>query len=130
MCRTSTGIGVATEPYQVLSSSVSPTELGEAIYRALNDSRENIPHPVDWKALAFPRLAAAGVKTEAAFQKKSALVTALFDGVILSVTPHRNGGKTGNEKGFHPISECEARVMEAAAEAAGTAIFRTFELCI
>jgi hypothetical protein len=130
ICKTSSGIGVATEPYQVLSNSVSPNELGEAIRLALNDSHVGIPHPVDWKALALPRLAAAGVETETAFQKKSDLVTALFDGAVLTITPHRNGGGTGNEKGFHPIAECEAQLMEIAPEVVGTATLHAFELCI
>lgn len=92
----------AVEPFQVLPSSVSPIDLGEAVHCALEDSRENIPQPTDWQAFAVPRLAAAGVKTEAAFQKKSQLVSAEFNGTVLKITPNRNGGAAGAKKGLRP----------------------------
>jgi hypothetical protein len=127
--KTTAGVRLAVEPYQVLSNPVSPVELGLAIRRALAESREQIQHPTDWKALASPRLAAAGVKTEAAFQKKSQLVSAEFDGAVLTITPQRNGGAVGAEKGFHALVEHVARVSEASPEAIGNASLLAFEFC-
>jgi hypothetical protein len=113
----------------VFPDSVSSNELGEAITRALNVSREGVPHPLDWKSLALPRLAAAGVKSEATFQKKAELVTIYFDGTALTITPHRNGGGTGDEKGFHPIFEREAHSAGMTFAEIGAAAFQAFEHC-
>lgn len=127
---TTAGIRVAVEPFQVLPSSVSPIDLGEAVHCALEDSRENVPQPTDWQAFAVPRLAAAGVKTEAAFQKKSQLVSAEFNGTVLKITPNRNGGAAGAKKGFEAAVEHEAIVNETSPEAVGIAAFLAFEFCV
>lgn len=127
--KTTAGVYIASEPYQVLPDLISPIEMGEAICRALQDSQEKIAHPIDWKALAVPRLAAAGVKTESSFQKKSKLVSAEFDGVVLTITPHRNGGAAGDGKGFHEIIELAAHVGEMSSDSVGSASLLAFERC-
>lgn len=127
--KTTAGVYIAIEPYQVLSDPISPIELGEAICRALHDSHEKIAHPTDWKALASPRLAAAGVKTESSFQNKSKLVSAEFDGVVLTITPHRNGGTAGDGKGFHETIEHAAHVRKMSSESVGSASLLAFERC-
>jgi len=126
---TTTGIGIASAPYQTLPLDISPAELGEAIFRALDASREGIAHPLDWKALAAPRLAAAGVKSEAAFQKKAELVTVRLLGTELSLTPCRNGGTAGNEKGFHPIEESKTHLNGHGRAPAGEAAIERFKFC-
>lgn len=127
---TTAGIRVAVEPFQVLPSSVSPIDLGEAVHCALEDSGKNVPQPTDWKAFALPRLAAAGVKTEAAFQKKSQLVSAKFNGTVLKITPYRNGGAAGEKKGFEAAVEHEGIVNKTSPEAVGNAAFLAFEFCV
>jgi hypothetical protein len=102
---------------------------GAAIRRALAESRKDIPQPKDWKALALPRLAAASVKTEAAFQKKSQLVSAELNGAVLKITPHRNGGAVGATKGFDAAVEHEEIVKDMSSEALGNAAFLAFEFC-
>jgi hypothetical protein len=52
---------------------------------------------------------ATGVKTEAAFRKQAALVSLVSDGKMLTLTQHRNGGATGNDKGFAAIDERKVR---------------------
>jgi hypothetical protein len=126
---TTAGMRVAVKPFQVLPSSVSPIDLGEAVRHALTDSRKDLPQPTDWKAFALPRLAAAGVKTEAAFQKKSQLVSAEFNGTVLKITPYRNGGAAGATKGFEAAVEHEAIVSEMSPETIGNAAFLAFEFC-
>jgi hypothetical protein len=126
---TRSGIGIAVEPYIVLSMPVSAVELGKAINHALASSHEGIAHPLSWKELAAPRLAAAGVKSEAAFQKQSALVSVVCDGKTVTFIPHRNGGATGNGKGFLPIDECEVRVERSTQEICGTTALQAFDRC-
>lgn len=127
---TTAGIRVAVKPFQVLPSSVSPIDLGEAVQCALEESGKNVPQPTDWKAFALPRLAAGGGKTEAAFQRKSQLVLAEFNGTVLKITPYRNGGAVGEKKGFEAAVEHEAVVNKTSPEAVGIAAFLAFEFCV
>ena len=113
----------------MLSAPVTSVELSKAIGQALDLSQNGITHPQSWKGLAAPRLAAAGVKSEATFQKQTALVSLIADGNTVTFTPHRNGGTTGNEKGFSPIDECEIKVDQRASESAGEIALRAFERC-
>jgi len=79
--------------------------------------------------LALPRLAAANVKTEAAFQKKSQLVSAEFNGTVLVITPHRNDSAVGATKGFEAATEHEEIVKEMSSEALDNAALLALEFC-
>lgn len=127
---TTSGIGVTSEPYIVLPASVSAVELGEAIKQALYLSQDGVSQPLSWKGLAAPRLAAAGVKSDATFQKQASLVSLVADGKTVTFTPHRNGGATGPGKGFFPIDECAVRVDLNTQERYGETAFQAFEHCI
>ena len=126
---TTAGINITCEPYIVLWAPIASLELSKAINEALDKSQNGIAHPQSWKGLAAPRLAAAGVKSEATFQKQASLVSLISDGKTVTFTPHRNGGATGNDKGFSPINECEIQVDQWTSEIAGEIAFRAFEGC-
>jgi hypothetical protein len=128
-CKTTAGVGITTEPYEVLFTPVAATALGEAVWRALEGSRCDLPHPSNFKDLALPRLAAAGVKSEAAFQNGSGLVTVKLDGDSICVTPHQNGGTRGDGAGFSPIMENKICLAQFGNEEVGEAVLRTLELC-
>lgn len=127
---TTSGIGITSEPYIVLPTPISAVELGNAINRALAGSREGVGNPSSWNGLAAPRLAAAGVKSEATFQKQASLVSLNTDGKTVTFIPHRNGGATGPDKGFSPIDACALRVDLKDQEVWGEAAFQVFEHCI
>jgi hypothetical protein len=126
---TTSGIGLTSEPYIVLPNPVSAVELSKAISQALDRSHDGVAHPVSWKGLAAPRLAAAGVKSEATFQKQASLVSLLTDGKTVTFTPHRNGGANGPGKGFSPINECAVRVDLKTQEVYGETALQAFEHC-
>jgi hypothetical protein len=126
---TASGIGLTSEPYIVLSTTVSAVELSQAINQALDNSRDGVNHPISWKGLAAPRLAAAGVKSEATFQKQASLVSLITDGKTVTFTPHRNGGANGNEKGFSPIDECAVGIDPKTQEVCGETVIQVFERC-
>lgn len=126
---TTTGIGLTSEPYIVLPIPVSAVELSAAINQALDSSHDGVSHPVSWKGMAAPRLAAAGVKSEATFQKQASLVSLITDGKIVTFTPHRNGGANGPDKGFSPIEECTVRVAPKTQEVWGEIALQVFEHC-
>lgn len=126
---TTSGIGITSEPYIVLPTPVSAVELGKAINQALDSSHDGVSHPLSWKGLAAPRLVAAGVKSEATFQKQASLVSLIANGKTVTFTPHRNGGATGPDKGFSPIDECAVRVDAKTQEIWGETAFQVFEHC-
>lgn len=126
---TTAGVSIDSEPYIVLPASISAFELGEAINHALDLSHDGIAHPLSCKGLAAPRLIAASIKSEAAFQKQASLVSVATHGKTMTYTPHRNGGAIGPERGFSPLDECEVLTDAKSSEALGTTAIRVFELC-
>lgn len=105
------GIFVASEPYQSLPNDADPIALGNAVRSALALAQRTIPNPPDWKALSVPRLAAAEVKSEAALQRQSQLIRITAEAAKIVLTPTRNGGASGSDKGFHHL---EAATMAVA----------------
>ena len=126
---TTSGIGIASEPYVVLPRPMSFAELGKAISQALDNSHDGIPNPLSWRELVAPRLAAAGVKSDRAFQKQAALVSVIFSGTTMTFAPHRNGGATGSDKGFSPIDDSEVHVHLPTQEISGETALQTFDRC-
>jgi len=55
--------------------------VGDAVLSALTASSDAIPHPTDWRAMAMPRLAVAGVRSERAFQLERQQVAAIWTGI-------------------------------------------------
>jgi len=84
----------------VLPLDVADSELMLAVKSALDLSSHIVPHPVDWKAAVTPRLLAAGVKTERAFQQKSTLLLIFKEHESLRIRPTHNGGSVGDKKDF------------------------------
>ena len=103
--RTTDGVWVAAAPFLSLPLDSNPDDIGDAIAKALASSADNIPHPTDWRAVAAPRLSAAGVRSERSFQADAAHVSVSLYRREYIVEPHRNGGTSGADKGFHAIPE-------------------------
>jgi len=57
--RTTAGLVVASEPFVVLPLEATNDDLGSTLMKALALSKTPMSHPVDWKAIAASRLAAA-----------------------------------------------------------------------
>lgn len=72
--RTTAGLVVASEPFVVLPLEATNDDLGSTLMKALALSKTPMSHPVDWKAIAASRLAAAGVKSKRTFQLNATLV--------------------------------------------------------
>lgn len=126
---TTADVGIASEPYIVLPTPVSAVDLGMAINHALDSYRNDVPHPTNWKGLSGPRLAAAGVRSEAALHKQASMISVTRTGNTVSFTPQRNGGATGADKGFHALDERAVTLDEPTQEAAGEAVLRVFNIC-
>ncbi|MCR6663879.1 MAG: hypothetical protein NVV60_12225 [Luteimonas sp.] len=120
--RTASGIWVACDPFLPLALDADAAAIGNATLSALAASSSAAPHPKDWRAIAMPRLVAAGVRSERSFVSGAALVTVTRDDTGYLLEPHKNGGTSGSAKGFHPAPglqrsislDCDARSIGAA----------------
>lgn len=129
-CSTNAGVLLSTAPFEVLPLEASDHQLGLAVSAALASSSRVVAHPADWKVAALPRLAAAGVKTEQAFQRLSSLVQILFDGTSFQLEPTHNGGSKGDLRGFHAIPGSKIILpLAIQPDALGAELRRALALC-
>src|SRR5262245_57849166 len=129
--KTTVGLGISSEPYTTLPADASNLRLGEALLAVLSASGQTVPHPQSWESVAKPRLDAAGDKSEKAFHSNTKSVTVDWQDDSLHFEPTRNGGASGPDKGFHPLSN--SRVTVAAgmgAEAIGSAVKSALRGCL
>lgn len=130
LCRTEAGILITSEPYVVLPSDASATEIGAAVLEALRLSDGVRPTPTDWKALAAPRHEAAGVSSEAAFQRRALLVSVEQSGDEILLEPTHNGGTDASRGGFHPLPELRLSLPKASEpQAIGVQVQQAFGRC-
>ena len=127
---TTAGLGIAGEPYVNLPLDVELKALGDAVLSALSHSGKTVPHPASWKDLDKPRLQAAGVKSEKAFQSGTRSLS-VERGQAFRLEPSRNGGSKGSTKGFEPLPELSTSLpLSSTAAALGQAIRACFERCV
>jgi hypothetical protein len=128
--RTTTGLGIASEPYISLPLDANFTALGNCVLTALTHSGQSVPHPSSWKGLEAPRLKAAGVKSEKAFQSGARSLTVDRVDQALRIEPSRNGGTKGESKGFEPLPKLSTSLpLTSTAEKLGSAIRAALEMC-
>jgi hypothetical protein len=128
--RTTAGVWLASEPFLVLPNHPTFEEIGKALLQALDNSSNDAPHPVDWKAVHAPRLAAAGVKTERSFQEGAKLVRVSSQERQYIIEPYLNGGASGDSKGFHAIATQRSAVpSDVSSVNLGANVFEALKLC-
>lgn len=106
--RTVDGIWVFHGPVERLSNEVGVSALGSSVFNALSVSCVDIPNPEDWKAFnneAKTLLNEQGVSSFMAIHKSGRLVSAKSDGEHICLTPTKNGGTSGDDRGYHDLSE-------------------------
>jgi hypothetical protein len=87
---TTSGVGIATEPFIALSIDNDPEAIGMAVMEALNASHEKFPHPTNWKGILDPLLKAASCKTWHTFANKAECCELLRENDFLTIIPtHR-----------------------------------------
>lgn len=127
--RTTAGLEIAQPDFQCLALDATPESIGHAILAALAQSQGVIPHPTIWSGLAKPRLAAAGVRSERDFIAGTRLV-AIKRCECLSFEPTRNGGSSGDGRGFSPmLGEHFSLPIDASPLAIGEAFLKAIEEC-
>lgn len=127
---TTAGVWLAAPKYVSLRLDTPAQEVGKALLSALEDSGQTVPHPTQWAGLSKPRLDAAGVKSEAAFHKGTQLVTVLRSQMETEIRPTRNGGVSGENRGFHDLPNATIRLSNhSSALEVGQAIIAAFASC-
>lgn len=114
MDKATSGVWLAGEYAVLLTEAESPDDLGAAVERALVASRRDVPHPSDWRNVGRQVLIVAGKKTWRTLEKGAVLTHVYRNRSSLRVTPTRNGGPTGDDRGFHELGDCE-QTLEARA---------------
>jgi hypothetical protein len=125
-----TGIWLSAGPVQRLPRSAPPAELGAAVRVALQESRQGVPHPTDWKKFVPPVIEVAGVRSWAALQRSAAKchIEAGTDGV--KVVPLRNGGTRGDDRGYHSLGDLAVKLPATATdEELGAAVLAALAAC-
>jgi hypothetical protein len=127
--QTTAGLGIASEPYVSLPLDARPDSLGNLVLSALSKSGQTVPHPTIWRGLDKPRLEAAGVKSEKAFQTGARSVS-VERGQAFRLEPSRNGGSKGDTKGFEPLPDLSMSLpLGSTATEIGQAIRACLERC-
>lgn len=106
--KTTAGVWVLSEPISVVSPEDGVRELGRMVLLALDASRENVPHPTDWKGILSPVLALSGVRSWAAFAKNASYVEIEGEEGNLTLTPAEN---LGAREGFREEPSKRVSVM-------------------
>jgi hypothetical protein len=90
--RTITGLLIGGGPVEVLGEGASDQEIGQSLRKAVSNTRNGVPHPIDFNKLPLYLYEAAGVKSWTTFVKGTKNCQIADDGSIVSITPTRNAG--------------------------------------
>jgi hypothetical protein len=127
---TTTGLRIGTEPIDVLPHDVASSDLGAALQKALSAAKEGVAHPTDWKAQLEPLLQCAKIRSWNALQKSAKMCQVEALDRELRITPSRNGGASGPDKGYHPIAEYASVLpLYCSEEDLGNAVLNALALC-
>jgi hypothetical protein len=105
--------------------------LGEALQKALAAAGEGVPHPTDWKAHLQPLLQCVKIRSWNALQKSAKMCDVEALTGELRITPSRNGGTSGPDKGYHPITDqIIVLPLGCSDEELGAAVVRALTYCV
>ena len=126
--QTDAGFWTAGLPAVRLSPEAPLTALGAAVQQALAASRRGVPTPKrnDISERDHPVLQEFGMRSWKALQGDARLCQVEQRGETVEITPMRNGGTKGQDKGFHELSAdaFSVPVRDLTAEALGGAVKR------
>jgi hypothetical protein len=134
--KTQSGFFVADSPYITLSKNVDHLEIGNAILKVLEASESSIPDPDYssdlWKQSDKDRFNSMGVKSEKDFIKDAKHVSINEDDEgNIHFVPTNNGGSSGEQKGFHHLSELNSVISKVASpKDIGSKLVEAFDVSI
>lgn len=128
--RTSAGFWIASMPATLVPVDSRVEDLGAAVVDALAGGAVDVPTPSsdEFRAMVAPVLAIAKVRSWSALQRSAALCNVWRTARGVVVEPTRNGGNSGDDKGYHPLSDRSIVIAADCSPAElGTAIAAAFE---
>jgi hypothetical protein len=127
---TITGLRIGSEPTEILDHDVAAASLGAALRRAQSAAKEGVEHPTDWKAHLLPLLQSAKIRSWNALQKSAKYCQVEALNHELRITPFRNGGTSGPDKGYHPIADHASTLpLHCSDKELGTAVISALSFC-
>ena len=106
--------------------------LGAAVADALAAGAVGVrtPSKDEYRALQAPLLEVAKVRSWSALQRSAALCNIWQTPGGVVVEPTRNGGNSGDDKGYHPLSDQSVTIAaESSPRELGLAVVAAFERC-
>ena len=124
------GFLYGSPPVVVLRPDAPPAALGRALRGVLDAYVPNEPDPDDWKAARAEFLKATTFRSWKALEGGAKLCNVCEDRGRIVLTPTRNGGSRGDEKGFAPFSADPVSVpSDADEETVGRAVLEALSRC-
>lgn len=125
--RTVTGLWQSVPPFLMCALDSRPFELGNAVTRLLEESKQEMPHPAEIVA-PKPLLELAGVRSWSAFAKGASHVGVSADGDWITFDPSRNAGpRTGFLYGIPSTLKIPAN---STPEEIGESLIKTLAFCL
>jgi hypothetical protein len=88
------------------------TALVKAVKQALDASLNGVENPSNWRSLLAPVLAVARARSWSALARNSHMCQIEGDSDGVTVVPTRNGGVTGDDRGFHELRNLSISVSD------------------
>ena len=113
---TTMGVGISGEPVLTMEGASAET-IGQQLQKTLEESGKIVLHPEIWPRGGFDYvLKAAGVRSYKEFMRGARYVSAaVVDGKYV-LQPTKNGGTSGDRKGFQGLAESRDREIVTRSE--------------
>ena len=116
------GFWIAAPPVVTLDASVSAATIGQAVLDALARSRVDVRVPDRGADLEAPLRSAAGVRSRRALMSGTRACSVHREADTIRIDPLRNGGSSGQERGFSALPDTETLEATATADVIGRAV--------
>jgi hypothetical protein len=126
---TTAGFWVASGPIVTVPLTEPPVAIGQWVLEALTRSRVEVPVPERGAELEKPLQKAAGVRSGRAFMDGTRLCAISREAGRVRVEPYHNGGNSGEGRGFTPLGDGSAILLDSDLDAAslGDAVLAALE---
>jgi hypothetical protein len=125
--RTSSGVLVNAAPVVRLPPHAPAADLGTALRTVLASYKEGVPHPKNWSDATQRFLKATGYRSWRALQDPSRSCWIEASAGAFRITPLKNGGPRGDQKGFQPFG---AEAVVAPGDATNEQLGRSLEAAL
>lgn len=126
-------VWILQAPVERVQLDAPDAALGAAVRRALARSRTDVAHPSDWMAFRIGvnrALNEVGISSVSKLHTGARLVSLRVFASAVCVTPTRNGGGSGPDRGFDELAEMVREIAEGSSDAElGQAVVASVAVC-